>query len=131
MSTNVVAENSMVRIGRVLTVWLVALKVAWVATAMGGPAADLISAAERGDATAVKALLAKRADVNAKRSDGATALIPASENGHLDVVQALLARGAEVNFLALSDCISRAEYLIANQEIRVRFPAVANMSRAS
>ena len=31
----------------------------------------------------------------------------------------------------LSDCISRAEYLIANQEIRVRFPAVANMPRAS
>ena len=31
----------------------------------------------------------------------------------------------------LSDCISRAEYLIANQEIRVRFPAVANMPRAN
>ena len=31
----------------------------------------------------------------------------------------------------LSDCISRAEYLIANQEIRVRFRAVANMPRAS
>jgi hypothetical protein len=86
MSTNVVAENSMVRIGRVLTLWLVALKVAWVATAMGGPAADLISAAERGDATAVKALLAKRADVNAKRRDGRTALMQASGDGHLDVM---------------------------------------------
>ena len=66
-------------------------------SAAAGPAEDLISAAFRGDAAAVQALLAKGADVNAKNNDGVTALMVASENGHLDVVQALLAKGAEVN----------------------------------
>jgi ankyrin repeat protein/serine/threonine protein kinase len=60
-------------------------------------AADLISAAEHGDAAAVQAFLAKGAEVNARASNGATALIVASYNGHLEVVQALLAKGAEVN----------------------------------
>jgi hypothetical protein len=56
-------------------------------------AADLISAAERGDAAAVQAFLAKGAEVNATASNGATALIVASYNGHLEVVQALQAKG--------------------------------------
>jgi ankyrin repeat protein len=71
--------------------------VGWVATAMTGLAGDLISAAERGDAAAVQALLAKGAEVNAKGYDGWTALMLASENGHLDVVQALLAKGPDLN----------------------------------
>jgi ankyrin repeat protein/serine/threonine protein kinase len=63
-------------------------------------AADLISAAARGDAAAVQALLAKGTEVNATASNGATALIVASYNGHLEVVQALLAKGADVNAMA-------------------------------
>jgi ankyrin repeat protein len=64
---------------------------------VAGPAEDLISAAERGDAAVVQALLAEGTDVNAKTNDGRTALIVASYNGHLELVQALLAKGAEVN----------------------------------
>ena len=97
MSTKIVVENSMVRIRRVVSVWWVALAVAWATAAMAGPAEDLISAALRGDAAAVQALLAKGADVNAKTRGGGTALFAASQNGHLDVVQALLANGADVN----------------------------------
>jgi serine/threonine protein kinase len=63
-------------------------------------AADLISAAERGDAVAVQAFLANGAEVNARASNGATALIVASYNGHFEVVQALLTKGAEVNATA-------------------------------
>jgi hypothetical protein len=58
---------------------------------------ELLSAAQRGDVTAVQALLAKGADVNAMANNGRTALIEASQNGHLDVVQVLLAKGADVN----------------------------------
>lgn len=100
MLTKVVAENSMVRIRRVLSMWLVALMLGWVPTAVGEPAEDLISAAERGDAAVVKVLLAKGADVNAKDDGGRTALMTASDNGHLDVVKALLAKGADVNATA-------------------------------
>jgi hypothetical protein len=59
MLTKVAADNSMVRIGRVLSVSLVALIVGWVATAVAGSAEDLVNAARNDDAAAVKALLAK------------------------------------------------------------------------
>jgi uncharacterized protein len=45
----------------------------------------------------VQALIAKGADVNAKRNDGLTALMTASRRDRIDVVQALLDRGADVN----------------------------------
>jgi ankyrin repeat protein len=45
----------------------------------------------------VRVLLAAKADVNAKMSNGATALISASENGHQEVVRVLLAAKADVN----------------------------------
>ena len=45
----------------------------------------------------VQALIAAKADVNAKRRDGATALMLASEERHLEVVQALIAAKADVN----------------------------------
>ena len=58
----------------------------------------LHSAAEDGDVSEVKALLAKGAEVNAKGGYyGYTPLHKAAYGGHLDVVKELLAKGAEVN----------------------------------
>jgi ankyrin repeat protein len=48
-------------------------------------------------AEVVRALLAAKPDVNAKREDGVTALYMASQGSHLEVVEALLAAGATVN----------------------------------
>ncbi len=58
---------------------------------------QLWEAARKGDAAAVKALLDKGADVNAKFRYGATALSYASDKGHTEVVKILLERGADVN----------------------------------
>ncbi len=54
-------------------------------------------AARQGDVAAVKALLDKGADVNAKFRYGATALFKAAERGNAEVVKALLERGADVS----------------------------------
>lgn len=58
---------------------------------------QLFEAARRGDAAAVKALLDRGVDVNAKFRYGATALSYASDKGHLEVVKLLLERKADVN----------------------------------
>src|SRR5262245_59854886 len=58
---------------------------------------SLWSAARKGDAAAVKVLLAKGADVNAKAAYGATALSFASDKGRVEVVKVLLAHKAELN----------------------------------
>ena len=51
-----------------------------------------------GHTEVVEQLLAKGADVNAKRNDGVTALIMASQQGHTEVVKQLLAKkGVDVN----------------------------------
>lgn len=71
--------------------WLVALAVGWSVAALAGATEDLISAAERGDAAMVQALLAKGANANANAANGgATALMMASQEGRLEVVQVLL-----------------------------------------
>jgi Ankyrin repeats (3 copies) len=57
---------------------------------------QLWEAARAGDAAAVKALLDKGADVNAKFRYGTTALFKAAERGNIDVVNVLLERGADV-----------------------------------
>jgi ankyrin repeat protein len=61
------------------------------------PNEELLAAARKGDVDAVKALLAKGADVNAKNSYGATALSYAADKGHLEVVKVLLENKADVN----------------------------------
>ena len=58
---------------------------------------ELFAASRKGDAAAVKALLDKGADVNAKWRYDTTALLMASGRGHLEVVKLLIERGANVN----------------------------------
>src|SRR4030095_6284629 len=58
---------------------------------------EFFAAARKGDAAAVKALLDKGVDVNAKTRYGATALSYACDKGHVEVVKLLIERGADVN----------------------------------
>ncbi|MGH9903508.1 MAG: ankyrin repeat domain-containing protein, partial [Pyrinomonadaceae bacterium] len=58
---------------------------------------ELWEAARKGDAAAVRALLDKGADVNAKFRYNATALSYAADKGHTEVVKILIERGADVN----------------------------------
>lgn len=58
---------------------------------------DFFAAARKGDAAAVKALLDKGVDVNAKTRYGATALSYACDKGHVEVVKLLIERGGDVN----------------------------------
>ena len=57
----------------------------------------LIDAVKQKDKTAVRALLQKRADVNATEGDGATALHWAAYRDDLEVVEMLINAGAKVN----------------------------------
>ena len=58
---------------------------------------DLLAATRKGDLPAVKALLDKGADVNAKSPYGSTPLFFACDRGHTDIIKLLIARGADVN----------------------------------
>jgi uncharacterized protein len=60
-------------------------------------AMGLASAALSGDARAVRSLLDKGADVNAKTNDGGTPLMFAAVMGHVDVMRLLIERGADIN----------------------------------
>jgi ankyrin repeat protein len=58
----------------------------------------LFDAVEKGDINGIKALLAKRADINVRRSgDGLTPLMYAVKEGQLKVSRYLIVRGADVN----------------------------------
>lgn len=58
---------------------------------------DLITAARKSNVEAVKTLLAKGADVNAKTEYGATPLFFACDRGNAEIVKLLLAAGAEID----------------------------------
>ncbi|MBI1791001.1 MAG: ankyrin repeat domain-containing protein [Acidobacteria bacterium] len=58
---------------------------------------DLLAAARKGDAAAVKELLGKGANVNARSPYGVTPVHFASQNGHLEVLRILLENGADPN----------------------------------
>jgi ankyrin repeat protein len=66
-----------------------------VLAAAAEPAAPLVDASARGDLTAVRALIGKKADVNAARVDGMTALHAAVHADRLDIADALLRAGAK------------------------------------
>ena len=59
-----------------------------------GPDAPMADAAMRGDAEAVRALLADGADVNAAHGDGMTALHWAALNGNAEIARLLIGAGA-------------------------------------
>ncbi len=82
--------------------WLLAsgLSLATVVPAMRGQAASepaLVAAARNDDVRTVRALLAKRADVNEAAPDGSTALLWAAYNSNVDMARALIAAGARVD----------------------------------
>ncbi|MCP9495282.1 MAG: ankyrin repeat domain-containing protein [Pyrinomonadaceae bacterium MAG19_C2-C3] len=58
---------------------------------------EMMMAARKGNHVAVRTLLAKGANVNAKFRYDATALSHASDKGHTEVVKVLLEHGADVN----------------------------------
>jgi ankyrin repeat protein len=73
---------------------------AFVLLFAGGPqAADpaVASAAKAGNLAAVRAEIAKRADVNAPLADGSTALLWAAYHSNVDMARALIAAKADVN----------------------------------
>ncbi len=57
---------------------------------------DVADAAKRGDRDAVRAALARKADVNAAQIDGSTALHWAAERDDLDMADQLIRAGARV-----------------------------------
>ena len=63
-----------------------------VTSRAAGPS-DVADAAMRGDKTAVRALIAKKADVNAPQNDGATAVHWAAFRGDLELAEILLRAG--------------------------------------
>jgi uncharacterized protein len=66
------------------------------AAPVGAATTDVADAARRGDSAAVRAALAKKADVNAAQIDGSTALHWAVELDDLDMADQLIRAGARV-----------------------------------
>ena len=73
---------------------LAALAVSMLLTSADAPDSPLADAAMKGDAAAVRTLLASGADVNAARGDGMTALHWAAETGNAEIAQVLVSAGA-------------------------------------
>lgn len=86
---------------RVRALLVVVALTPWIAQASGCLFArgspELVVAAYKGDLAAVRALLAKRANVNARNSGGVTALVASPWGGNVDVTKALIVAGADVN----------------------------------
>jgi len=83
------------RISRVLA-GLVAAVFFTAAPAFAAAGTRLVDAAKRGDAKAVRTLLAQRVDVNAPDADGSTALHWAAQRNDIAIADLLIAAGANV-----------------------------------
>ena len=82
--------------------WLLAslLSLVILLPAVGGQAAGdapLVAAARNDDLQTVRALIARRPDVNEHAPDGSTAILWATYHSNLDMARALIAAGAAVN----------------------------------
>jgi len=75
---------------------ITAAAVAFVSVPVNAARSDVADAAMRGDVAAVRALLARKADVNAPQADGATALHWAVYRGDRELVVTLIRAGANV-----------------------------------
>ena len=63
---------------------------------------EILTAATKGDAAALRGLVKAGGNVNARNGNlGETALMLAAENGHVEAVRVLLAGGADVNLKAM------------------------------
>jgi len=65
-------------------------------TVYGAASSPVADASMHGDPAAVRALLARKADVNAAQADGATALLWAAYRNDLEIASLLIAAGANV-----------------------------------
>ena len=81
-------------VGSGITLCGVALAFSFVA--FGAASSPIADAAMQGDRTAVRSLIAQKADVNAPQADGATALQWAAYNNDLETADMLIAAGANV-----------------------------------
>ena len=77
--------------------WLARTIVVAVLISIPAQANELVDAARNQDGKAVRALLAKKADVNARSTDGATALLWAAHWDDTNSAEALLSGGADPN----------------------------------
>ena len=75
---------------------------------------ELIEAAERGGAEAVKKLLGEGASVRARDAGGRTALVAAAYGNHPEAAEALIEAGADVN---AKDDTEQSAYLISTSEV--------------
>jgi uncharacterized protein len=76
--------------------WIAALLLV-ATTAAAGADLRLLDAVKKGDAAAVRALLAQHADVNARQPDGATALAWAAQRDDIESANLLIRAGANAN----------------------------------
>jgi ankyrin repeat protein len=81
---------------RRITLSLLSVLLCGGATAAYAASTDVADAAMRGDRSAVRAALARKADVNAAQIDGSTALHWAAERDDLEVADLLIRTGARV-----------------------------------
>jgi hypothetical protein len=77
-----------------ITVWFV---FTFVTTGSYEPTTPLTVAAERGEASQVKKLIASGVDLNERDKSGYTALVWAARNGNTQVAKALIEAGADMN----------------------------------
>src|SRR5579863_3594795 len=78
---------------RILLAGVLAIAAAFAAT----PKSEVADAAQRGDKSAVRALLQKKTDVNAQQVDGTSALHWAVEANDAELVDLLLRNGAKAS----------------------------------